>query len=286
VGATVILTNLVLTSRINQNCTTFGIDSLEQCLNKQHFLDYPHPVEYQCNSRGFRDSEWPNSIDELKNAIWCLGDSFTVGIGSPLEHTWAWQLSKLSDQRVINISMDGASNQWISRTAKKIIGSVAPKQMAIMWTYTHRREHHNSLLSDEHRRLHFIKSTPQQDWDNFLYCKNDVEPGAQRLVQFTIPNFYNLDIDSIWNKIKGQDWPAEPPTTVTEFNALPQWILSEIKNLHDCFDTISDILKIKQDQHRFDFIPVQQHDIARDGHHFDLITAKWVAKQAVQRLCC
>jgi hypothetical protein len=283
-----ILPNVILNSGQNQYYEFSGMDHIDNCVDPQHFQTYPHNISYRYNSRGFRDQEWPDSSTELQNAIWCVGDSFTVGIGSPLEHTWAWQLSKLSDQRVINISMDGASNQWISRTAKKIIGSVAPKQMAIMWSYTHRREHHSSLLSDEDRRFHFIKSSPQQDWDNFLYCKNDVEPGAQRLVQFTIPNFHKLDIDidSIWNKIKGQDWPAEPPTTVTEFNALPQWILSEIKNLHDCFDKISDILKIRQDQHRFDFIPVQQHDIARDGHHFDLITAKWVAKQAVQRLCC
>jgi hypothetical protein len=144
--------------------------------------------------------------------------------------------------------MDGASNQWISRTAKEIIDSVGPRQMAIMWCYTHRREHHNSFLNDRLRRLHFIKSTTDQDWDNFLYCKSKVELDVQHLVQFTIPNFHNLDVDSIWNKIKSKDWPAKPPANVLEFNALPQQILDEIKNLHNCFDKMLDFLKISQNE--------------------------------------
>lgn len=277
-----ILQHLVISSKQNLRLRYSGIDSLSNCLNKDHFRSYPYEIDYAYNSRGFRDQEWPECIDELKNAIWCVGDSFTVGLGSPVEHTWPQQLSKLSNQRVINISMDGASNQWISRTAKKITDSIGPKQMAIMWSYTHRREDHHSLLNDELRRLHFTGSTPQQDWDNFLFCQHTAGSSIEHMIQFTIPNFHDLDVDSIWNKIKGETWPAEPPTTVAEFNALPQWILDEIKNLHNCFDEILDILKIKQNQ--FDFIPVKQQDIARDGHHFDLITAKWVAEQAVQHL--
>ena len=279
-----ILPDVILKSKQNQRLEFSGIDHYDQCLDKLHFYAYPYNVDYIYNSRGFRDQEWPDSESDLQSAIWCIGDSFTVGLGSPVEHTWPYQLSKLSNQRIVNISMDGASNQWISRISKKIIETIDPAQIVIMWSYTHRREHYNSLLNDELRRLYSTRSTAQQDWDNFLHCKASVELGTKHLVQFAIPNFHNLDIVSIWNKIKGETWPADPPATVAELQALPQWILNEIKNLHNCLDEIFGILQITQNQ--FDFIPVKQQDIARDGHHFDLITAEWVAEQALQHLCC
>jgi len=119
-GATVILQDLVLQSRVNFKSDVSGLDSLELCLNKDHFRNYPHHVEYVHNSRGFRDNEWPESADELKNAIWCVGDSFTVGLGSPRQFTWPQVLAAVTGRRCINISMDGASNAWISRRAQQI----------------------------------------------------------------------------------------------------------------------------------------------------------------------
>lgn len=280
-----ILPDVILKSKQNQRLEFSGIDHYNQCLDKLHFCAYPYNVDYAYNSRGFRDQEWPESKQELQNAIWCIGDSFTVGLGSPITHTWPWCLSKISNRRVINVSMDGASNQWISRISKKIIETINPARIAIMWSYTHRREHQNDLLNNEQRRLYSIRSTPQQDWDNFLHCKTNIELGTKHLVQFAIPNFHNLDIVSIWNNIKGETWPVDPPATAAEFYTLPQWILSEIKHLHNCFDEISSILNIIT-QNQFDFIPVERQDIARDGHHFDSITAEWVAVQAAHYLSC
>jgi hypothetical protein len=260
------------------------MDSSNLCLDPTHFKNYPYDVEYNYNSRGFRDQEWPESTAELQSAIWCFGDSFTLGLGSPLEHTWPWQLAKISNQRIINVSMDGASNQWISRTAKKVVESIAPKKMVIMWSYTHRREHADDSLSDEHRRIQNVLSSTVDDWEDFLECKKNIETKITDLVQFTIPNFHNLEIDNlIWLSIRGEEWPLTAPATLEEFDNLPLWIKSEIKNLHKCSDEIFNILKIKN-QH-VNFISVKQQDIARDGHHFDLITAEWVANQAWQQLC-
>jgi hypothetical protein len=169
------------------------LDHINECLDKDHFLSYPHKITYCYNSRGFRDQEWPVSESELKNAIWCVGDSFTVGLGSPLLHTWPSRLAELSNRRTINVSMDGASNEWIARTAQSIVNSICPMHMVIMWSYTHRRELNDVTLNVENRRL------------------------------FRIQNLLN-------------------------------------------------------------FLPVEQQDWARDGHHFDLITAEWVATQAMIQL--
>jgi hypothetical protein len=128
-----LLAELILTNRIGQCWDFTGLDQFEQCRDKEHFKSYPYLIQYKYNSRGFRDQEWPISIEELKNAIWCIGDSFTVGLGSPLEHTWPYQLSNITQQRVINVSMDGASNEWIARMVQHIVHDIEPKNIVIMW---------------------------------------------------------------------------------------------------------------------------------------------------------
>ena len=79
-----ILSDFSVPSRINARWEYSGNDNPDQALDKKHFREFNYPVEYCYNSRGYRDQEWPA---DLSNAIWCIGDSFTVGIGSPLGHT-------------------------------------------------------------------------------------------------------------------------------------------------------------------------------------------------------
>jgi hypothetical protein len=135
-----ILPDFILPSRINQTWSYSGLDRFEFCLDKKHFESYPHAITYQYNSRGFRDAEWPDTVDKLKNAIWCVGDSFTVGLGSPIEHTWPYVLQQTLQKRTINISMDGASNNCIARKVLKILTQIQPELIVIHWSYLHRRE--------------------------------------------------------------------------------------------------------------------------------------------------
>jgi hypothetical protein len=202
VGATVILPDLFLQTTINQQWKTSGLDSFDKCLNKKHFLDYPHTVEYHYNSRGFRDAEWPNTIEELQNAIWCVGDSFTVGLGSPYEFTWPQVLAKVTGRRCINVSMDGASNAWISRRAQQIIKEVAPKQLVVLWSYTHRRESPDINLSDEARRLQFEKSNLElDDLKNFINCYTNLKncSAGTNIFNGMIPHSGFPNMDNFYN---------------------------------------------------------------------------------------
>ena len=282
-----ILTNLVLTSRINQNYTTSGIDSLDNCFNKQHFLDYPHAVEYHYNSRGFRDSEWPDSVEELKNAIWCVGDSFTVGIGSPYEFTWPQVLAKATGRRCINVSMDGASNTWISRRAQQIIKEVSPKQMVVLWSYIHRRESPNIDLPDEARRLQSEKSNSElDDLNNFINCYTNLKNCATGTSIFNgiIPRSGLADCDYIaqkWHKIKDPVWPESLPLTLAEFNQLPAYIKQETTNIFssttvETWFTRNDFCKHNQ------LAELSNLDYARDYHHFDCITSEFFVKQILK----
>ena len=273
-----ILPDLILSSRANRCWEFSGLDTFSNCRNKNHFLSYPYNVTYSYNSRGFRDQEWPDTMQELRDAIWCIGDSFTVGIGSPLEHTWPYRLSKLTNRRTINVSMDGASNEWIARITQNIVEAVDPKQVVIMWSYTHRRENSDTLLSNELRRIFAVDSTPRDDRKNFLHCKHSIETIIDP-VQFAIPEFHNekLNLAKIWNSIRGVDWPTAVPNSLDELNALPPWILQEMQNLHNCLDDFQNKIMFQEIQNS---ILVESLDLARDGHHFDLITADRVATRA------
>jgi len=276
-----ILSKLFLPTRAKQRWKYTKPDDPKHCYDKEHFKSYPYGVDYVHNSRGFRDGEWPESIKDLKNSIWCIGDSFTVGLGSPYKHIWPQQLGLLTNTRTINVSMDGASNQWIARMTEYIVNEIDPAHIVIMWSYTSRRELNNDLLTDEQRRFPVDPTriaTAEDDWNNFLDCKQRVNNITSAL-HFTIPGFHKtkfVNTSSCWNDIKGQTWPLEPKT-VDELHSLPPQILDEIKNIHRCFEILEESLSR-------DFIVVEQLDKARDGLHFDLLTAKWVASRAASCL--
>jgi hypothetical protein len=208
-----------------------------------------------------------------------------VGIGSPVEHTWPYILSTSINRRIINVSMDGASNEWIARITEQIVHSVNPSQIAIMWSYTHRREHSNSLLNDENRRISSSAASNDEDWINFLSCKKRVDL-ITKSVQFAVPDFHlQTKMISHWSQYRGIDWPVEPPATLEQLNALPKWILEELHHLHHCLSDMQCFLNFQPILKKLtSVIPVCRMDLARDGHHFDLITAQWVATQAVDQL--
>ncbi len=180
------LEDLRITGMIRYRSIWHGIDSPDACEDPDHFRQYPHTVSYRYNSRGFRDQEWP---DDLATAVWCLGDSFTVGLGSPVSHTWPQQLALLSQRRVINISMNGASNQWIHRRALQIIDAVQPTNMVIMWSYLHRREDANTELTDEERRIYNEPSTDQQDLQMLCDQINELNATGTNILHTAVPFF-------------------------------------------------------------------------------------------------
>lgn len=270
----------------NQQFDYSGIDSLNLCLDPELFTQWPHTIDYRYNSRGFRDQEWPQ---DLSSAIWCLGDSFTVGIGSCLEHTWPQVLSQHSQRRVITVAMDGASNEWIARTACDVYDLAGPSDIVIMWSYLHRREHPDTDLSDLDRRLHHVKSTDIQDFENFHSCREKVRTycANSRVIESIVPNFSPNSFSNVtWRKTRDPSWPIQLPSSLTEFQDLYPEIAVELRTLHGIdIKGLLEFQAIQQSHPEFlcDLIRVEYLDRARDGHHFDRITAEWVATQ-VQNL--
>jgi lysophospholipase L1-like esterase len=289
-----IMPDFVLPSRVNQCWSYSGIDSFEHCLDKTHFKQYPYPITYKYNSRGFRDQEWPHSVDELKNAIWCVGDSFTVGVGSALEHTWPWLLQKQTSRRVINVSMDGASNNWISRKVKDILQQIQPRHIVIHWSYFHRREHSNATLNDEDRRAQYLPNelNSTQTLNNFEFCIDQIQQYKNQcqIIHSMIPNSYpgplDYELQQYWSGLAGSDWPQCPPNCIDN---IPDFVVEEIKTIHQSWDFVLDYFYVK---HRLSDIMkgindnlgwIQQLDFARDGHHYDLLTAERFVGDIIQR---
>lgn len=278
--------DLIIPSLSNIRSQFSGIDQESACLDPEHFLTYPYNVDYIYNERGFRDLPWPRSDSGLRKAVWCIGDSFTVGLGAPWLHTWPSRLSAVKQVRTINISMDGASNEWIVRTAQKIAKLISPANIIVMWSFTHRREHPDSSLPDSSRKQHYVKSTAEQDWDNFLKCSQSLKEINSNIVEFAVPNFHKHEfILKMWNSIRGEDWPIWPPDTLDDLHNLPPSILTEMDTIHGCLNKFNDIFKFQQQLlNDYNVIEVNQKDYARDGFHFDLITADWIVNRISNRL--
>lgn len=238
----------ILTATSNLFEVTCGIDTLEHCKDPIHYKMYPKNIVYSYNSFGYRDEEWPT---DLNNDIWCVGDSFTVGLGQPQDETWAKLVEKQVGERIITVSMNGASNDWIARRVQTIIDSFNPRIILIQWSYCHRRENKDATLTDESRRIHFVdpigvreKFADMQQLDKLNCIENILKISSQSATQVVhsfIPKF------------------ARPDDAEFIYNELTK--------------------------HNINFFPEQpQVDFARDSHHYDIQTALNYATMYVNNL--
>jgi hypothetical protein len=183
--------------------------------------------------------------------------------------------------------MDGASNEWIARTACDAYDLARPRNMVIMWSFLHRRERPDAKLSSMDRRLHSVRSTMVQDFENLHSCRKLIQTHCvdSNLIELAIPNFVGSFDNNDWKKIRDPGWPQLLPPSLEEFLDLPSDIVTELRTLHGIdIGRVSEFYTIQQHlEFLTDVVRVKHLDRARDGHHFDLVTAEWVAMQ-VQNL--
>lgn len=238
---------LTIPSKISgQISTTSGMDCYERCVDKKHFLNYPKEITYQYNSRGFRDREWP---EDLSDVIWCVGDSFTVGIGQPVEETWPQLLEKKTGKRCLNLGEDGCSNDSIALRIQEIYKLYDPKLIIVMWSYFSRRRIDNKNVQFDRNNFGV-----KEDITNFIKnFKIIVDNVPTNLLHLLIPNAL-IDVDTRSRKIS-------------------DYILGKFKNtLND--QQYEDILK--------SILTFPQLDRARDCHHFDIKTSEYVCDLIIQ----
>lgn len=284
-----ILPDFILSSRQNKIWTNIGLDSLEKCANKEAFKNYPHSITYDFNSRGFRDDEWPTTLPELQDSVWCLGGNQTLGTGVPLEHTLVRVLQAKTNMHCINISLDGASNEWLSRKAIQILNTINPTVIIIDWKTPINVELSNAALADELRqKINYFMPIEEQ----LLRLAHDIMlveitkqnsqiihifgPQLQALVD---PTNY---IKTLWNVMRGSSWCHNAPTTLSSLVQLDNTIQSELRQ-QNLFNLIEDAIKIQEIPEMkalhaiFSSIthikqPFLSLDVGRDSVHYDILT--------------
>jgi hypothetical protein len=239
-----IYNELFLKKFVNKKLQYMGIDSREHCDNIEHFESYTKDIAYQFNSRGFRDNEWRGDIS---NNIWCVGDSFSVGEGQPFDEIWSSKLEEISKYNTINISMSGASNDWISRKVRYVIDNIEPQFIVVQWTFIGRRESENMSLPDDKRILLCdnaqLKSLSSLNYyikniENFINCFNAISNSASTIIHSFIPNFNSYGL------------------TITDNKFFWDYV-GEETNINDSL-VIADNTQV---------------DFARDGFHYDKCTS-------------
>lgn len=275
-----ILPRVVIPSRQNQHWQYSGMDSPDLCANKTHFHRYPYTVEYHYNSRGFRDEEWPDNVEAC---VWCVGDSFTVGLGAPREHTWSYILGEQLGKRTLNVSMDGASNTWIRRQAVQIL-ELDPELLILQWSYITRRE-----------------ATTDQLWQKFYASVRDPSwPECETYAQLAqLPEWIRNELETVHNcssameNIDDTDKRLRYTNTTDEQDKQHLYAnIEEVENavrntcvIHSFVPYFSPngydvpIPDAIRDRAVPEFAKI---DLARDGHHYDRLTAEHFVQSVVQ----
>jgi hypothetical protein len=153
-----------------------------------------------------------------------------------------------------------------------------------MWSYLHRRETDFFHHSSERRRLHFEDTSTKQDIEYFKSAVDQVNNIYSHAVHLTIPRFspfYEIvpDINDTWQALTG---------SIVGAPSYSQDLLSpkyqQLKEKSTEWEQLENLLDLKEILDQSQITQVYNLDYARDGHHFDLITAQWVVDQITGRL--
>ena len=280
---------LTVPHKCNLEETHSGIDTLARCQNPDHFRNYPWPVAYNYNSRGYRDAEWPSDIKDLRSSVWCVGDSFTVGLGQPFDHIWPQILSKRINIPTINVSRDGASNGAIADNVRSIIKWCEPARIVVMWSYLHRRI--DNIFDDPNmpRWKQWYDRIQQPGWPD---CNSIAE--FQALSQDLQSAVIHVIGEETYRRELTQTQHYVRSTNENDIEDFAHWVQDVELNkghTHIVHSVIPEFCPVKWTDRAMAVIEPYDHvphtpklDLARDGHHFDRATAEWVVEQVVPLL--
>jgi hypothetical protein len=195
-------------------------------MSVEDFHDYPiQDFDYQFNSWGFRGPEYKQYISNPVNI--CLGDSFTVNIGGPIEHSWCSKLAEHFDIPTINLGMDGAGNDAIKLVYNRACKLFDVQNTFVMYSFLHRRlingEFRQEVYKDNENFEYFL----EQRIPNVIECALPLWCWPEEEKQFlSNQGIYFLDVPWVlyfsdhqaidrrfivkesYNNLRGPDWPS------------------------------------------------------------------------------
>jgi hypothetical protein len=153
-------------------------------INKDKLTEYnwvDRHFTYRFNSHGFRSDEFSND-----DSVMFLGCSMTVGIGLPLEDTWAYQVAKTLNLKCFNLSIGGSGPDTAFRLANHYIPQIKPKLVV----YLEPPPGRFSLLSANGEFYQFITGN-----------LNFIDPMFRKYYEHWISLEENLTLNSLKHKL-------------------------------------------------------------------------------------
>jgi hypothetical protein len=157
------------------------INNREQ-LEKYNWLD--RQFTYKFNSHGFRSEEFTDD-----DSIMFFGCSNTVGIGLPLEDTWAYQVAKKLDLKCFNLAIGATGPDTAFRLANHYVPQIKPKIVVYA-------EPHPSRFS-----LFGIDEVYQFTTHNIISSKHGKTKKFESFYQHWILNDENIKLNSIKHRL-------------------------------------------------------------------------------------
>ena len=232
-------------------------DTPRECqLGKDWWYTYEtENFEYCFNSWAFRGEEYDQYIGKPVNI--CLGDSFTVNHGGPVEHSWPSQLAKYFDIPTINLGIHGAGNDVINLVYQKACEIFNVQHTFVMYSYFHRRLDDSELIkivaADEENFNFFEKNLiknvsftflPQWAWSpteiQFIktkYEKNFINFNDKIELKFIEKSLRKFICVNEYNAIRSSTWPTY--SNFIKSNNVSDQIWSEL------FENAHSLLRIK-----------------------------------------
>lgn len=195
--------DLKIGGMIDHYSTTLGLDSREHCFSKTVFDQFPYSISYQFNSLGYRERQ---PLNFIKDPIIVVGDSFTLGLGLPQDLIYPAQLETLVNHQVLNFSLNGASNDWISRKLQTILKYFSPKAIIVHYSFSHRRELNNPSWFDDERTLCEASHEDKDNLINWQLNHKKIQSITYRIptVYSFIPQWHSTTMPAIENQISIQ----------------------------------------------------------------------------------
>lgn len=148
-------------------------------LEKYNWID--KQFTYKFNSHGFRCDEFSND-----DSIMFLGCSMTMGIGLPLEDTWAYQVANSLNLKSVNLAIGGAGPDTAFRLANHYISQIKPKLVVFVDPPPGRF----TLISDNKKFYSFITGTV-----------DFIDPMFKTYYEHWLSMEENLTLDSLKHKL-------------------------------------------------------------------------------------
>ena len=210
---------------VNYCSKTSGIDhpNFSSPTSKSWYIYPIQDFDYQFNKWGFRGPEYEQYIGKPVNI--CLGDSFTVNVGGPIEHSWCSQLAEHFDIPTLNLGMDGAGNDAIKLVYDRSCKIFDVQDTFVMYSYLHRRlvnkKFRQEVNSDSENFKYFLKHRIPNVFECALpglnYNKEEKQFLSELEIYFLDISLYFFDNQTIdrkyidkeeYNNLRGADWPT------------------------------------------------------------------------------